>query len=81
VDISWVDRGSVIVSVGRWPRRKKLRVAGEYLLARDPDFLIYARYITHWEDGTAISDEEQADVLDRVVDEAAKRGWKFEIEW
>lgn len=70
-----------MVSVGSWPRKKTLRVPGEALLAHDPDYLIYAQYITHWEDGTPISDEEIAEVLDRLVDEAAKRGWKFEIEW
>ncbi len=81
MDINWVDRGSVMVRVGRWPRKKTLRVAGEALLAHDPDFLTYAQYITHWEDGTPISDEEKAEVLDRVIDEAAKQGWKFEVEW
>jgi Immunity protein 74 len=84
VDISWVSRGLVIAKVGRWPRRKTLHVGGEWLLGDapdDPDYVIYARYITHWQDGTPISDEEQAELLDRVVDEAAKRGWKFVIEW
>jgi Immunity protein 74 len=77
VDISWVDRGLVIVRSGD----KTLHVGGEALLEGHPDFLIYARYINHWEDGTSISDEEKADVLDRLVEEAVKRGWKFEIEW
>jgi uncharacterized protein YeaC (DUF1315 family) len=81
VDIRWVNRGLVVVSVGKWPRKKTLHVGGEALLAHDPDYLIYARSITHWEDGTAISDEEKAEVLDRLIGEAAKRGWKFEIEW
>jgi hypothetical protein len=58
-----------------------LHVGGEALLEHDPDFLIYAQYITHWEDGAPISDEEKTEVLDRVINEAAKRGWKFEIEW
>jgi hypothetical protein len=81
VDITWIDRGTVLASVGKWPRKKTLRVSGEALLAHDPDYLIYAGSITHWEDGTLISDEEKAEVLDRVIVEAAKRGWKFEIEW
>ncbi len=84
MDISWVDRSLVVASVGRWPRKKTLHVGGEWLIGDapdDPDFVIYARYITHWEAGTPISDEEQAEVLDRVIDEAAKRGWKFVIEW
>jgi hypothetical protein len=72
VDISWVNRGSVVVRVERWPRKKTLHVAGEALLAHDPDYLIYAEYITHWEDGTPISDEGKAEVLDRLIDEAAK---------
>jgi hypothetical protein len=84
VDITWVNRGTVLARVGRWPRKKTLRVGGEWLIGDapdDPDFVIYAQYITHWEDGTSISDEEKAEVLDKVIGEAAKRGWKFEIEW
>jgi uncharacterized protein YeaC (DUF1315 family) len=60
VDIRWVNRGLVAVRVGKWPRKKTLHVGGEALLAHDPDYLIYARSITHWEDGTPISDEEKA---------------------
>jgi Immunity protein 74 len=77
VDITWVNRGLVVVRDGG----RILHVGGEALLERDPDYLVYARYITRWEDGTLISDEEKSDLLDRLVDEAAKRGWKFEIEW
>jgi hypothetical protein len=36
---------------------------------------------TQWADGTPISEEENTDLLDRLVNEAANRGWKFEIEW
>ncbi len=46
----------------------------------DTGYVIYARYITAWDDGTTLSDEEQAELLDEVVDEAVRRGWKFEIE-
>jgi hypothetical protein len=84
VDIRWVNRGLVVVSVGKWPRKKTLQVGGEVLVGDepgDPDYLIYARSVTHWQDGTPISDEERAEVLDRLIGEAAKRGWKFEIEW
>jgi hypothetical protein len=77
VDIAWVNRGLVIVRVGAGT----LHVGGEALLDRDPDFLIYSRYITHWEDGSPISDEEKTEILDRLIEEAARRGWRFEIEW
>jgi hypothetical protein len=42
--------------------------------------VIYARYITTWDDGATLGDEEQAELLDEVVDEAARPGCKFEIE-
>ena len=59
-----------------------LRVGGE-IVGDWPDtgYVIYARYITAWDDGRTLSNEEQAELLDEVVDEAALRGWKFEIEW
>jgi len=60
---------------------RTLNVWGEALLNHDPDFLIYARAITQWEDGSPISDEEKEEILDRVVREAAGRGWKFDVEW
>jgi hypothetical protein len=61
--------------------RKTLHVGGEALLEGDPDYTIYADYITHWEDGTPLSEDEKAAILDDVVAEAARRGWKFEISW
>lgn len=76
MEITWVNRGLVILRVNN----RTLHVKGEALIAGDPDFLIYAQYITRWEDGTPISDEQKAEVLDRLVDEASTRGWKFEIE-
>ena len=30
-------------------------------------------YLTHWDDGTPIGDDEKAMILDRVVDAAAAR--------
>jgi hypothetical protein len=52
-------------------------------LAHWPDisYVIYARWITAWDDGTALSDEERAELLNEVVDEAARRSWMFEIDW
>lgn len=75
--IEWKSPGLVIVRVNG----RILRVGGEGLFDRDPDFVIYPSFITHWEGGSAITDEEKAAVLDELVDEAAKRGWKFEIQW
>jgi hypothetical protein len=46
----------------------------------DITYVIYARWITAWDDGTTLSDEEQAELLDAVVDEAARRGWRVEID-
>jgi hypothetical protein len=77
MEIEWEEPGLVIVRV----RGRVLRVGGESLFDRDPDFAIYPSFIGYWEDGSAISDEEKAAVLDDLVDEAAKRGWKFEIRW
>jgi hypothetical protein len=58
-------------------------VIGGEILGDVPDtvYVIYARYVTSWDDGTSLSDEERAELLDEVVDEAARRGWKFEIDW
>jgi Immunity protein 74 len=71
--VEWVGRGLVIVRT----RGKVLHVGGEALLKHDPDYVIYARYITRWEDGTLITDDDRARVLDELIDEATKRGWKF----
>lgn len=76
VDLTWDKRTAVAHVNGR-----TLRVGGEP--AGDwPDisYTIYARYITAWDDGAPLSDEEQAELLDEIVDEAARRGWKFEVD-
>ena len=77
LDITWVNRGLVITRVND----RTLQVGGEWLLEHDPDFMIYARSVTSWDDGTPITEEERAKILDEVVDVAAEQGWKFEISW
>ena len=77
VDITWINRGLVIAHIDG----RALHVRGEWLLERDPDFMIYARSVTTWHDGTPLGEEEQAELLDEIVDEAARHGWKFEISW
>lgn len=77
IDITWVNRGLVIAHIDS----RALHVGGEWLLEHDPDFVIYARTVTAWHDGTPLSEEEQAELLDEIVDEAARHGWKFEISW
>ena len=77
VQLRW-DMRTVIAHIDG----RAVRIGGE-IVGDWPDtgYVIYARYITAWDDGTPLSDEEQAELLDEVVDEAARRGWKFEIEW
>jgi hypothetical protein len=77
VEIGWKTPGLVIVRIDG----RALQVGGEGLFDRDPDFVIYPSFITHWEDGSPIIEEEKTEVLDKLLDEAARRGWKFEIEW
>lgn len=78
VDLTW-DTYSVIAHVNG----RTLRVGGEHVVGDWPDtsYVIYARYITAWDDGTPLSDEEQAELLDEIVDEAARHSWRFEINW
>ena len=76
MELRWVSRGTVFADING----RTLRVSGEALVDRNPDFVIYPRYITHWEDGTQLTDREKSEILAAVVAEAAKRGWKFEIE-
>ena len=74
--LDWPSRGTVLAHI----EGRTLRISGEALLESDPDFLIYPQYIVEWEDGAAISDEERDAILADVMTEAAKQGWKFEIE-
>jgi hypothetical protein len=76
-ELRWVNRGLVVARFGD----KSVQVGGEAMLARDPDYVIYASTITTWDDGSPIGGDELADVLDRVVEAASRRGWKFEVEW
>lgn len=77
MEIDWVGRGLVIARVGD----RTVRVGGEYLVAHDPDFLIYARTVTNWDDGAPISESERAALLDEVIAAASRNGWKFDISW
>lgn len=77
MEIEWVGRGLVIARIGD----RSIRVGGEYLVNHDPDFLIYARSVTSWDDGTSVSELERAALLDEVVDAASRAGWKFTISW
>jgi Immunity protein 74 len=75
VEIEWNHPHRVIVRVDG----KALQVGGEGLFDRNPDFLIYPSSVTHWEDGSAITAGERGRLLEDLVAEAARRGWKFEI--
>jgi hypothetical protein len=77
LELQWVNRGRVIARLGD----RTVTVGGEALLEHDPDYMIYARYITAWDDGALLGEDEKARLLEQVVEEAARRGWKFEIEW
>ncbi len=74
--LDWPSRGTVLAHV----EGRTLRISGEALLEGNPDFLIYPQYIVEWEDEGPISVEERDAILADVIMEAAKRGWKFEIE-
>lgn len=75
--ITWVDPHNVAVRING----RHLHISGEGLLGDETDFVIYAAFIRQWDDGTAMSDEDKAATLAQVVDEAAARGWRFEIVW
>jgi hypothetical protein len=76
VDLTW-DKRTVIAHVNG----RTLRVGGEPMGDwPDTSYAIYTRSITAWDDGTPLNDEEQAELLDQIVNEATRRGWKFEIE-
>jgi hypothetical protein len=77
LEITWVNRGLIIVRINN----KSVEVGGEVLLEHDPDFMIFARSVTKWSDGTPITEAEKVALLDEVVKVAAERGWKFEISW
>jgi hypothetical protein len=77
MELQWVSRGTVIASIGD----RSIRLGGEYLVNHDPDFLIYARTVTTWDDGTPISESDRVALLDEVIDAAALQGWKFDVSW
>jgi Immunity protein 74 len=75
--LHWVNKGRVEAFVGD----RMVVIGGEALLERDPDYVIYAETVTHWDDGAQIDVDERADLIDRVIEAAAQRGWKFEVDW
>ena len=76
IELTWDMRTLIAHIDGR-----ALRIGGENFGDwPHTSYVIYARYITAWSDGTTLSDEEKAELLDEVVDEAARRGWKVEID-
>ena len=75
MEIEWNHPHRVIVRVDG----KILLVGGEGLFDRNPDFLIYPSSITHWEDGSAITEDERRGLLEDLVAEAARRGWEFKV--
>lgn len=77
MQLDWVNRGLVVATING----RKIHIGGEALLAGDPDYVVYAGFITSWADGSPLTEEMKADILDEVVEEARRRGWKFEVEW
>jgi hypothetical protein len=77
LELRWVNRGRVIARVGD----RTVTVGGEALFEPDADYVIYAQYLTAWDDGALLGEDTKERLLDQVVEEAARRGWKFEIEW
>jgi hypothetical protein len=68
MEIEWVSPWLMIARIGD----RSIRVEGE-VVNHNPDFLIYARGVTSWDDGTQISESERAALLDEVVDGVAAR--------
>ena len=77
MEFDWRSRGKVTVT----DNGRVAEIPGEMMLLHDPDFLIYAKYLTAWNDGTLLTPEEKESLLEQVVAEAAERGWKFEVEY
>lgn len=75
MEIEWNHPHRVIVRVGE----RSIRVSGEGLFDGNPDFIIYSSGPMRWEDGEVLSESEKMAFLEKLVAEAARRGWKFEI--
>jgi hypothetical protein len=76
VEIQWAGKGWLIAKT----EDRSIRIGGEWYEG-EPDFLIYARTVKSWDDGSPISESEKVELLDEVVDVAARQGWKLEISW
>jgi hypothetical protein len=76
MELVWENRGLVRAKVGG----REISVGGE-AMEGNPDFVIYAQYLKTWSDGTPLTEEERTEFLDDLLDEASRRGWKFEVEW
>lgn len=77
MELEWNSRGKVTVTIDG----RIVVIPGELLLEHNPDFLIYAKYLSSWQDGAPSASEEKEQLLAEVVAEAAARGWIFEIEY
>lgn len=77
MELTWVNRGLVVVQ----DEGRIAHVGGEALVNEDPHFLVYARYLTHWADGTPLEGEAKDRFLGDLVEAAATRGWNFQISW
>lgn len=80
--------GRWLLAVTRVPGTAPADQCGDPSNGADDYFAVKARRLgrshgkpTAWDDGATLTDEEQAELLDEVVDEAARQGWKIEIEW
>lgn len=81
MELQWVGKGYLIAKT----EGRSIQIGGEwydgFLDRLRPDFLIYARSVKAWDDGRSISESEKVELLDEVVDEAARQGWKLDISW
>jgi hypothetical protein len=77
MELIWENRGLVRAKI----EGREISVGGEAMLGGSPDFIVYAQYLKAWSDGTPLTDEERTKVLDDLVEEADRRGWKFEVLW
>jgi hypothetical protein len=77
MDIVMEDRGTLRVEVDG----RTIYVGGELIAGETVDFVVYARSVKTWTDGTPLTDEEQAEFLDALVDAGMKCARRYEISW
>lgn len=76
VELIWESRGRIVAIIDG----REVTIPGETFLEHDPDYVIYAKYLKLWGDGTPIAEDEKSSILTDVLGEAERRGWKFEVE-